>query len=461
MYSVKINNNTTFVKENTLLSDVLIKNNIPHEHICGGKGFCKKCSVLVNGKAEISCQYKVTSDITVEIPETGYNISESHINKAENLTKTRCFCLDIGTTTLALALVSLDEKKIIDVKTATNPQRIFGADIMSRIAYCQKNGAEELKSILINEINSLITSFNIDTVNKMYVSGNTTMLHLFLGVDCSTIGTAPYTPVFLESKEVEAKSLNIQGVKTVKSLPSISAFIGADLVAGLNFVEAPKKDKFNMLLDLGTNAEIILFSETCVFCTSAAAGPCFEGANISQGMSATSGAIYSYTKNDVKTLNNTIPKGICGTGLIDIITVLLESNVIDKTGYMPCESIEIASNVFLEQNDIRQYQLAKSAVFSGIITLLKEKNISFNDIDKFYISGGFSTKINIENAVKTGLLPKEFKDKCIPLNNSSLLGTVKYSCEKNNLSQYLKNAEYYDLSLNKTFNNEFIKNMEF
>ncbi len=461
MPKVKINDKIYNVEKNSVLSDILKNNNIQHEHLCGGMGTCKKCTVLVNGKNELSCQYKITSDITVITPEYEEIISETGVKETETITKNRCFCLDIGTTTLALALVSPDENRIIKVKTCTNPQRTFGADVISRIDYCRKNGVEDLQKILIEKINELILSFEIETTETMYVSGNTTMLHLFFGVDCSAMGVLPYTPTFLEAKRVEATDLKINGVEIVESLPSISTFVGADLVAGMNFVGMPEKEKYNLLLDLGTNAEIILFSENNVYCTSAAAGPCFEGANISHGMSATNGAIYSYSKNNIKVIGNTLPKGICGTGLIDVIAHFLENKIIDETGFMEDEETEIANGVFIEQSDIRQYQLAKSAVYSGIITLLKEKIASFCDIDNFYISGGFSAKINIENAVKTGLLPEELKEKCVAINNSSLLGTVKYATEKNDLSKYIKNAEYVDLSLSTVFNDEFIKNMTF
>ncbi len=461
MYKVKINNNIYSAPQNTLLSDVLKNNNFSHEHLCGGMGTCKKCTVLVNGKKELSCQYKITSDITVTLPQNEEITSETGVKETRTITKNRCFCLDIGTTTLALALVSLDKNEIIKVKTATNPQRAFGADVISRIDYCRKNGVEDLQRVLIEKINELISSFEIETTETMYVSGNTTMLHLFFGVDCSAMGVLPYTPAFLEAKRVKATDLKINGVEIVESLPSISAFVGADLVAGMNSVGIPENSKYNLLLDLGTNAEIVLFSKNAVYCTSAAAGPCFEGANISHGMSATSGAIYSYSKNNIKVIGNTLPKGICGTGLIDIIAEFLENEIIDETGFMDAEETEIADGVFIEQGDIRQYQLAKSAVFSGIITLLKEKNVSFSNIDNFYISGGFSAEINIENAVKTGLLPEELKEKCIAINNSSLLGTVKYSTEKNDLLQYIKNAEYIDLSLSPFFSDEFIKNMMF
>jgi uncharacterized 2Fe-2S/4Fe-4S cluster protein (DUF4445 family) len=215
-----------------------------------------------------------------------------------------------------------------------------------------------------------------------------------------------------------------------------------------------------LLIDLGTNAEIVLFSEKSALCTAAAAGPCFEGANISCGMSATSGAVYSYSEDKIKTISDAPAKGICGTGLVDIIAYLLDKEIMDETGYME-DDFEIAEGVSINQADIRQYQLAKSAVYSAIITLLQMKNITFDDIDKMYISGGFSAKINIENAVKTGLLPKELKNKCIAIKNSSLLGTVKYACEKNDLAIYIDNSTYVDLSANPTFSDLFIENMMF
>jgi uncharacterized 2Fe-2S/4Fe-4S cluster protein (DUF4445 family) len=179
-------------------------------------------------------------------------------------------------------------------------------------------------------------------------------------------------------------------------------------------------------------------------------------------MSATNGAIYSFKLNkSIKTISDTEPEGICGTGLIDIISELVENNIIDETGYMPCETYNITEKVYINQNDIRQYQLAKSAVYSAIITLMHIGDVEYSDIDKIYISGGFSAKINIENAVKTGLLPRELKEKTKPINNSSLLGTVKYGIEKNNLSDYIKNAQYIDLATNPEFSSSFIENMDF
>ena len=462
MHKVRLNNRIVEVPDGTILADILIKSGEKLPHLCGGKGTCKKCLVKVNGKEELSCQYEIKSDIDVVLPENDDIFSEIGANESGEITENCCYCLDIGTTTLALALVSVDEKKIIKVKTATNPQRAFGGDVLTRIEYCNKNGVTHLQTCLIDAINNLINEFNNNSVNTMYVAGNTTMLHIFLGVDPSTIGVAPYTPVFLDSKEIMGSEVGLRKIRNVISLPCISAFVGADLVAGTNFAETPEKEKYNLLIDLGTNAEIVLYNKNKLYCTSAAAGPCFEGGNIECGMSATDGAICSYSvEGDFETINNKAPQGICGTGLIDLISVLLEKGVIDETGYMDSEEFIISENIKLTQKDIRQFQLAKSAVYSGVSALLREKAISFEAIENLFISGGFSAKINIENAIRTGLLPKELKNKVIVLNNSSLLGTVKYACEQNDLSVYLKNAEYIDLSTNQLFMDLFIANMEF
>lgn len=462
MYKVRLNNRIVEVPDGTILADILIKSGEKLPHLCGGKGTCRKCLVSVNGKDELSCQYKIKSDIDVVLPENDDIFSEIGANESGKITKNCCYCLDIGTTTLALALISLDKKEIIKVKTATNPQRAFGGDVLNRIEYCNKNGISELQSCLIEVINKMIEEFCVNSAKTMYVSGNTTMLHILFGIDPTSIGVAPYTPFFVESKELNAMEIGIKNIKKVISLPCISAFVGADLVAGINYANTPSDNKFNLLVDLGTNAEIMLYNKNKVYCTSAAAGPCFEGANITCGMSATEGAIYSFSNNgSYETINNTKPKGICGTGLIDIIAVLLQKGIIDETGYMESEEFFITETVKITQKDIRQYQLAKSAVYSGVSALLREKAVSFEDIKNLFISGGFSAKINIENAIRTGLLPKELKDKVIVLNNSSLLGTVKYACEQNDLSVYLKYAKYIDLSTNEFFSQKFIENMEF
>ncbi|MBR6531603.1 MAG: DUF4445 domain-containing protein [Clostridia bacterium] len=460
MHKVTVNGKIFLAEDGALLSDVLMKSGGGVSHICGGKGKCKKCLVAVDGNAVLSCQYRIHSDISVSFCSEDEIISETGAvetaEKAENL----CLALDIGTTTLALALVSHDTKSIVKTVTRANPQRVSGADVMSRIEYCRKNGVYGLQKPLIDTINYMIVELSADKTLEIYVSGNVTMLHIFLGIDCSSIGVAPYTPVFLEGRTVSGNSLGLN-VSEVTTLPSIHSFTGADIVAGMSFVGFPKKGRYNLLVDLGTNAEIVLFNEDSALCTSAAAGPCFEGANISCGMSATGGAVYSYKNGICHTVGNLPARGICGTGLVDIVAGLLKNGTVDETGFMECESFPITDGVEITQADIREYQLAKSAVYSAIVTLVRQKGIAFDDIETMYISGGFSAKISVENAVATGLLPTELKDKCVAVNNSSLLGTVKYACEKSDLSQFIRNATYLDLSASTDFSELFIENMVF
>ncbi len=465
MCKVRINNAEYKAYKGELLSQVLTDNGFVVAHTCGGRGTCGKCKVTVNGEKVLSCKYVINTDIVVEVPQISDIKSATGANATGEMSDKMCYALDLGTTTLALALVSLDNKAVIDVVTCTNPQVSFGADVISRIDYCRQASVEGLQKTVVNGINNLINRLGNVCCNEMYVSGNTTMLHVLFGKDPTSMGVSPYIPEFTDSQTVKGNALGINCAKAIISLPCISAFVGADLVAGLNFTEKPTDNKYNLIVDLGTNAEIVLFSENQTLCTSAAAGPCFEGANISCGMSATEGAVCSFEiKNNnpfFETISDKKAVGICGTGLVDIISELRKNNIIDDTGYMECETYKIAENVYINQKDIRQYQLAKSAVYSAIITLMNVGGVEFSSIEKLYISGGFSAKINIENAVKTGLLPKELKEKTEPINNSSLMGTVKYSVEKNNFSDYLKDAEYIDLATNSEFSKLFIQNMEF
>ena len=466
MFTVKFQDKEFFAEENALLSDILIKNGVYIEHSCGGMGVCRKCTVTVDGKEELSCKYRVNSDITVDFPDYKGILSETGAKETSEITENMCFCLDIGTTTLALALVSLDNKEVVKVITATNPQRKYGADVISRIDFCSKNSVSPLNRVLINKINELIKTFGIDSDIPLFVSGNTTMLHTFFCADCSSLGVAPYTPVFLEGKEYDGDLIGLNGVSNINSLPCIHSFFGADLVAGINYTGFPQDESYYLLVDLGTNAEIALYSKDKILCTSAAAGPCFEGGNIQCGMSATEGAIYRFSLSAIggstyKTIGNTQPKGICGTGLIDIIDELITYGFIDESGFMECEKYDVAENVTLCQKDVRQFQLAKSAIYSAIITLLKEARINLGDVSKIFISGGFSAEINIDNAIKTRLLPNQPKGKYISLKNSSLLGTVKFALGDNITDEIGQKTEYIDLGDNPLFTELFMDNMEF
>lgn len=457
--------------ENSNLLKFLNSNGFFVPSYCGGRKSCKKCAVRVDGVSALSCEVFINKDIKVELEKSSEILSTSVLKLKNELNGEAALAVDIGTTTIAVCLVDYSDKKPVFVLTSDNPQKAYGADVISRIKYCSENGVSDLQKCLITKINQMISElksmFGFEVAEKMFTAGNTVMMHLFFGIDCTKIGVAPYTPEFLESKTVSGEKVGIDSVKTITSFPCVHSFFGGDLVAGVSTLKTPKIGKYNILIDLGTNAEIALISQEKMLCTSAAAGPCFEGANISSGMAATLGAITEFSilngVNVFKTVGGTEAKGICGTGLIDTVAELIKNYVIDETGRFSDESdeFEITKNVSITQRDIREFQTANSAVISAIETLIDKENLSFESIDKLFISGGFSKYINVKNAVVCGLIPKELEDKSVSISNSSLNGCVRAFSYVDDKPPELKNARYIDLSADEFFSEKFIENMLF
>lgn len=447
------------------LSDVLIGNGIEKEHPCAGMGKCGKCTVTADGAEVLSCQYRVWKDITVKLKNPEDIKTNDFADETGEITEDMCLCFDIGTTTLVMALVSKSEGRIVKTVARNNPQRAFSSDVMGRIESAEKCGVKMLQNAVVREAesmkNALFEETGVGCVDTMYVAGNSVMLHLFFGEDPSGMGSAPYTPKFKTKKIIPGKAMGIEGVGEVISLELISAFVGADIAAGLNYAEKPPEGRYNILVDLGTNAEIVLFSKDIVYTTAAAAGPCFEGVNISSGMSASEGAIYSYTGRHCFTVDNKKPKGICATGLIDAIKVMLDYGIIDRNGFLEDGEFEIAENVSITQEDVRQFQVAKSAICSGVEALVKKAKIEYSDVDTVLVSGGFASKMNVGNAFRVGLLPSPVKGKTKCENNTSLLGLVKYASGERMTECFLRNAKYVDLAQDEYFKERFIENMMF
>jgi len=448
-----------------LLSDLLASHGYFVPHPCGGRGTCGKCTVLLNGRPVLACRTLVSEDGEVLLPEKESISSVSGTEETGHLTEECCLCLDIGTTTLALSLVSLDEKAVVRTVTAPNPQRAFGADVISRIDCCTKNGVSDLQNALLEALRTMVSemlsSFALPSVERMYVAGNTTMLHLFFGVDCSGLGVAPYTPAFLGEKTVSGASLGLPEICLIRSLPGFSAFVGADIVAGMEYVGLPASGKYRILLDLGTNAEIALYNRKKVLCTAAAAGPCFEGANISCGMSASPGAVCAVSEEgEVTVIGGGEATGLCATGLVDAIAEGLRREEIDETGFLEEDPMTVSGSVALTGKDIREFQLAKSAIRAAMECLVRRMGITYDDVEGLYVAGGFSAGLNVKNATFVGLIPEELSDKVKGINNASLLGTVHYAC-CDGKDVFLPPAEYADLSSDARFSDLFMEYMMF
>ncbi len=472
MPTVFVNGKSFYAPMDEPLSAVLTRLGIPTDHPCGGRGTCRKCTVLVDGKPELSCRYIIRGDVSVEVE----SLAAIHVPAPEPYPteplwvglpeEYAALVLDIGTTTMTLAVTDTRTGHLLWANSADNPQRAFGADVISRIAYAVEHGAEPLTSVLRAEIRRLMDAVIAHTDLSpcpLYVAGNTTMLHLFLGIDPTPMGAAPYTPAFLEEKHLSPEDCGLSGVTEVITLPGISAFVGADLVAGLHYVGLPASpDRWRLLVDLGTNAEILLFNQKKILCTAAAAGPCFEGACISSGMSASGGAICSYDLDGTcGTIENVPPEGICGTGLVDAVAVLLERGIVDETGYMDTPAFYLSDGVSLIQEDIRQYQLAKAAIHAAIETLAERAGITWDDIESLSIAGGFANTVDVRNAVRTGLLPRALADRCAPVGNTALLGTARYAHDAADLSAYVDRAAYMDLAADPGFSERFMDQMLF
>ncbi len=412
----------------------------------------------------LACRTEIEKEEEITLFEAGNILSEVDLTESRVYSKKEgVFAVDIGTTTVAVALT--DEESVVEVTTFDNPQLPFGADVLSRIQNANKFGVSKLQKPLLielkNAVDRLCKKYKCHA-EKIYASGNTVMLHLFWGEDVSSLGVAPYAPVFTGKR---TGKLPLLGDADIVTLPCISSYVGADIAAGISVCPPPAPDKKNLFIDLGTNAEIALISEKEIVATSAAAGPCFEAGNVSCGMPATDGAVASFSLDGEEkkvTFLGKAAKGVCGTGLIDVIGQLVKYNIIDKTGFLTYKNgYPIYGNIILTQQDVRAFQMAKSALRSGTETLLKTTKTSYEDIENVYVAGGFSAAINVENAILAGLFSPALERKCTAVKNVALAGTVRYAAGAKEVDSVLARACAVDLASTPEFSELFIENLNF
>jgi uncharacterized 2Fe-2S/4Fe-4S cluster protein (DUF4445 family) len=317
-------------------------------------------------------------------------------------------------------------------------------------------------------LHELTALHGVKTIKDITVAGNTAMLHFLYGKDCSGLGFFPYEANFLASQAVSGVDLGLDFDVPVRSLPCIASFAGADLTAGI-VSEWTDSEKYTLLIDLGTNAEIALFNSNKIFASSAAAGPAFEGASIKQGSGAVPGAICSYElvngNSRVQTIGNKVPTGICGSGLIDIAAELLKNNLLEDTGLLLTgKSFELCDEVSIFAEDIRELQLAKAAIAAAIDMLILSANLNMDDIARVLISGGFGSYINPGNAALIGLFPAELRKKTAAAGNSSLAGCIQCAAfdKKTALAEKIAaSTEYLDLAGSVEFADRYIEHMMF
>jgi uncharacterized 2Fe-2S/4Fe-4S cluster protein (DUF4445 family) len=502
-------------KNNESLLSVMLKNKLYLSAYCGGKGTCGKCKVqLIKGTLEVSvpdqkklskeeleqgyrlsCYAYPKEDCTVRLDygdESDFEIVAEHSTKTSKIAEDVkvdveedcALAIDIGTTTIAISLVGLSSKRSLNTFTTVNKQRAYGADVIARMQASNEGKKKLLQEVIRQEllegIKEIInrTGIKKTQLKKISVAGNTTMGHLLMGYSCETLGIYPFTPVNIIATQMNFQDMfetNYLDIP-VTLLPGISAFVGADIVAGLSVCNFDQSEEVCLLIDLGTNGEMAIGNKNKILVTSTAAGPAFEGGNISCGVGSISGAISSVLlegdKISYQTIQDKSPVGICGTGVIEMTSELLKSGLIDETGLLNEkyfeEGYEItsigASRIVFTQKDIREIQLAKAAVRAGIEILIRRYGVTFEQIDKVYLAGGFGYKINIEKAIHIGLLPKELIGKIIAIGNSSLAGATKYVLEEASVEKMGKIIEVADeiaLANDKDFFESYVDYMYF
>lgn len=487
-----------------LVSEILIAGGISFSMPCSGNHSCGKCKVRVTGQLDsVSSQERIY--LTALEQKNNLRLAcfahalgnveiflDDRYVSPEVLTFTALpqhkltnhgwgIAVDIGTTTVALQLYNLDTGVLHATECGENAQISFGSDIISRISYSNQHGKEILHKYITTQLNAYaqnaLSIAGISQINSAVVTGNTTMLHFWENLDPKDLAIAPFIPQSLFGYVGTETLLG----ENVFLPPCIGSYVGADIVCAIlasNMLGTPHIT--SLLIDMGTNGEIAVWHQGHLYCAATAMGPAFEGAGLDYGMSAKDGAISGIKKNsdghyDLTVIGDIKATGICASGIVDIIAEMLDADLLSEGGQITLAQESSAdeqnvrwripeTDVYISQRDIRQVQLAKAAVSAGIETLLKRIHLRTEDIQRFYIAGGFGNYINLENAKKIGLLPQKITADVKLLGNGALSGAALMLLDE----EYRKKAfvicdlaEEIELSGDKLFSEYYMNNIIF
>lgn len=492
------------VKEGTKLSKALMDMGVPLSADCGQHGTCGKCQVWVLEKEEkvkrLACACPVVEDMTVLWPENG--ISENAFqqgspsryndktrpkwegkmgNKAVG-TRYAVAAVDLGTTTVAASLLDSDSGERIGYEKRLNPQRVYGADVISRMEYALESSEQGkcLCTMIRQEIYQMLqkmmnqNGFAPEKLLSVAVAGNPVMTHIFCGLPLHGLSKAPFSSMLQNGYREKLTSLDMASFSNAVCYvpPTLGGHVGSDFYACIvaeNLLEYPGTA---LLVDIGTNGEMGISQNGFLTVTSTAAGPAFEGTGIRQGMTAVEGAICQASWNpdkekwDTVVVGGTRARGICGSGLVDVAAGLLSSGKMDQTGYLKENPVRIVGTgmqgVWLWQEDIRSLQMAKSAIRSGLDALMERKETV---PDVILMCGDFASALNLNHARKIGLLP-ELSCPVEICGNQALAGAEMLSrlsaAEQERLSQKAgKRIKHLELADSSFFEKQFIRNMDF
>ena len=503
---------------------------------CGGKGTCGKCKVTVTKpyyKEVLACQTKICDGMEIivgggTITGVGTDMNEAKVSASDEMVVlvdrksdmqenpvsvygnhssnagTLAAC-DIGTTTVVCYLIDKETGQIISTRSGANPQRSFGADVLSRIDAAARvddndkaNGGlqmmqSQIVSLLNGFISEMLTECGRTEVSLFSVAGNTVMCHLLMGISPEKLGRAPFMPDEYFGREFNPLDIGLENCQTMIIFPAVSGFVGGDITAGM--METVNCRKLTLYLDIGTNGEMALGKGDRYVCCATAAGPAFEGAQIEMGMPASKGAVDKVwlegRRIKYSVIGNDRPVGLCGSGLIDALAVLLKAGIIDENGTIlsgqelpilfrsyvfeleaedaaqSSESslaVHIAPGVYITQEDIRKLQLAKGAIAAGIDILFKEYGCKPCDLDILTFAGGFGNYIDKASAAAIGLFPQELLDKAKEVGNAAGNGAVSAALSKEAWERALeisKDMRYIELASYPHFDEMYVEHMNF
>lgn len=487
---------------------------------CGGNGTCGKCEVAAEGALSaatpeeqglpsgrrLACRARVEGDCTVRLDEgkrsAGYAVLTEGAAAAFPFRPWAAgglgAAVDIGTTTVVVYLYDLDTGARLAVRGAANRQRSCGADVISRISYSmtEPDGLLRLTGFIRSQLRDLFAAAAADAgrsaaeIRAVTVAGNTVMAHLFTGLSPARLSKLPFTPESLFGEGFAADfgaELGLAEDAEMLIVPAVSGYVGGDIVAaalaaGLDRAGAPV-----LLLDIGTNGEMALAAGGRIFCCATAAGPAFEGAGIACGMGGTDGAMARAALQNgalaCEVIGGGKARGICGSGLIDLLAAMLDLGAVDETGRLlpPDEAPEaalpyireqedgeaafyVAEDVFVSGRDVRQLQLAKAAIAGGIATLLDEAGLGAEAVTTLYLAGGFGNKIDPVNAGKIGLYPAELAARAVSVGNGAGAGAAAALCSaeaRAALTRLRDRMEYIELSADPRFMDHYVEQMMF
>ena len=523
---------TVQVPIGTTIMEAINESNFQIDAFCNGKGECGKCIIKLKVIANeptlyeikllgsrikegyrLACRTKIMGDAEILFNEKSelnslkdgktmdYEFDPPCVDIKSFHSKAYGLAVDIGTTSLVISLNDLLNKGIeIDTISTLNPQTRHGGDVITRINYAHesKGNLNKLNQLVSRGINELIgqickrNHITEDDIAHIVFAGNTIMLHLLAGVDPISLGIAPYNMVFSEYKHLSSREINVKGgSKTCYSLlPSLSAFVGSDILAGMIATGFHQLEGASLFIDIGTNGEIVANINGRLVATSSAAGPALEGMNIEYGCRAEDGAISRVQIMEdgfisISTINDKSPIGICGSGLVDLVSELLKSGVVCESGsFAEIEDIpeplrknmieykgrnafvvDWESKIVITQRDIREVQLAKGAIAAAISILFTYLEVEISRIENVYIAGAFGYHLDAQALIHIGLLPSTLELSTIEfVGNTSKEGTRLCLISQKALEEikHLKTTiESVELSFIPEFQDVFVENMEF